>query len=118
MKGKTNNDSNKAKPGPTSHFASSPSISKKNEDRKDCNDKNNAPSFSKKDDKRKASKNKNTMTQVSLFSFQKPPTAFKIVKVPKQLAQEFLEIAEDNSLKNIETCGIIGGNISRFYPIF
>ena len=87
VKGKTNNDSTKAKPGPTSHSTSSPSFSKKNEDRKDCSDKNNAPSFSKKEDKRKASKNKNTMTQMSLFSFQKPPTAFKIVEVPKQLAQ-------------------------------
>ena len=49
------------------------------------------------------------MTQMSLFSFQKPPTAFKIVEVPKQLAQVFLDIAQENSLKNIETCGIIGG---------
>ena len=56
VKGKTNNDSNKAKPGPTSHSTSPPSFSKKNEDRKDCSDKNNAPSFSKKDDKRKARK--------------------------------------------------------------
>ena len=109
VKGKTNNDSNKAKPGPTSHSTSSPSFSKKNEDRKDCNDKNNAPSFSKKDDKRKTSKCKNFITQMSLFSFQKPPTAFKIVEVPKQLAQEFLDIAKENSLKNIETCGIIDG---------
>ena len=54
VKGKTNNDSNKAKPGPTSHSTSSPSFSKKNEDRKDWNDKNNAPSFSKKDDKKKS----------------------------------------------------------------
>ena len=49
------------------------------------------------------------MTQMSLFSFQKPPTAFKSVEVPKQLSQEFLDIAEENSLKNIEICGIIGG---------
>ena len=49
------------------------------------------------------------MTQMSLFSFHKPPTAFKIVEVPKQLAQEFFNIAKENSLKNIETCGIIGG---------
>ena len=62
VKGKTNNDSNKAKPGPTSHSTSSPSCSKKNEDRKDCNDKNNDPSFSKKDDERKTNKNKNIMT--------------------------------------------------------
>ena len=45
VKGKTNNGINKAKLGPTSHSTSSPSFSKKNEDRKDCNDKNNAPSF-------------------------------------------------------------------------
>ena len=43
VKGKTNNDINKAKSGPTSHCTSSPSFSKKNEDRKDCNDKNDAP---------------------------------------------------------------------------
>ena len=63
--------------------------------------------------KRKESKNKNTMTQTSLFSFQKPPTAFKIVDVPKQLEQEFLDIANKNSLKNIETYGIIGRKDAR-----
>ena len=109
MKGKTNNDSNKAKPRRTLHSTSSPSFSKKNEDRKDCIDKNNAPSFSKKDDRRKASKTKNTLTQMSLFSFQKPPTAFKIVEVPKQLPNEFLDIAKENSLKNMETCSITDG---------
>ena len=41
--------------------------------------------------------------------YQKPPTAFKIVEVPKQLAHEFLDMAKENSLKNIETCGIIDG---------
>ena len=106
VKGTTNNDGKKAKakPGPASHSTLSRSLSKKNEDRKDCNDKNSAPSISKKDDKRKASKNKNTITQTSLFSFQKPPTAHKIVYVPEQ-AQK--------SLKNTETLAgrMLGRNL-------
>ena len=93
VKGTTNNDGKKAKakPGHASNSTLSRSFSKKNEDRKGCNDKNNSPSISKKDDKRKASKNKNTITQTSLFSFQKPSTAYKIVYVPEQ-AQNSLKI--------------------------